>query len=274
MLYIITMSNIFTYKSYKKYIQDLIMSYGRGSVGKLAEAAGCNRTYLSQVLNSKIQLIPDHIYGIADYVGLASDEQDFLILLLLYERSASRKIQDKLKAKIDEINQANLVLSKKISEKKDSSEIPELFKMKYYSTWKYAAIHTLTSVVGFQTTSAIAKKVGISETTALIQLKELRDMGLVKQVGNRWIHSGKNIHTPAGSSHTALNHLNWRLRSIEDVNNKHSVHYTTLFSLNVGDWDILRKQLLSYIEQQRDQIHKSGSEEVYCFCCDLFQPLS
>lgn len=273
MLYIITMNNIFEYKSYKKYIQDLILSHGRGSVGKLAEAAGCNRTYLSQVLNSKIQLTPDHIYGIADSVGLSSEEQDFLILLLLYERSASKRVQEKLKVKIEEINQTNLVLSKKISEKKDSLEIPELLKAKYYSNWKYAAIHTLTSIGSFQSSSAIAKKVNIPEATAITLLKELREMGLIKQIGVRWIHSGRNIHTPVGSTHTALNHLNWRLKSLEDVNDKHSVHYTTLFSLSLEDWDLLRKQLLSFIEKQRDQIHKSGAEEVYCFCCDLYQPL-
>ncbi|MBL7671673.1 MAG: TIGR02147 family protein [Bdellovibrionaceae bacterium] len=267
------MNNIFEYKSYKKYIQSLILSYGRGAVGKLAEAAGCNRTYLSQALNSKIHLTPDHVYGIADFVGLTNEEQDFLILLLLYERSASRKVREKLKVKIEEINQTNLLLSNKISEKKDSSEIPEALKAKYYSNWKYAAIHTLTSIVDFQSSSAIAKKVYLSEPAALILLKDLREMGLIKQVGARWIHSGKNIHTPVGSTHTAFNHLNWRLKSVEDVNDRGSIHYTTLFSLSVEDWDTLRKQLLSFIDKQRDQIHKSGAEDIYCFCCDLFQPL-
>lgn len=273
MLYIITMKNIFEYNSYKKFLHDLILSQGRGAVSHLAKAAGCNRTYLSQVLNSKVQLTADHIYGIADYVGFTSEEQDFLILLLHYERSANRKIQEKLKIKIESIAQENLELSKKIYQKKDSFEISEFMKTKYYSNWKYTAIHTLSSIPSFQSNSAIAKKISLSESTTLTILKELREMGLVHQKGNRWIHSGTNIHTPAGSPHTTLNHMNWRLKSLDDLNSKSSVHYTTLFSLSKDDWDILRRQLLSFIEKQRDQIHNSGVEEVYCFCCDLFQPM-
>lgn len=273
MLYIITMKRIYTYQSYKKYIKDVSEFYGRGSIAKLSEAAGCNRTYLSQCLSTKVQLTPDHIMGIADYLNLSEDEQDYFLQMLLLDRSASKTIQSKIKKKMDKMIQSDLVLSKKISQKKDSRELSESEKTKYYSSWKYAVIHSLVSIRDFQTPTSISKKMRLSESEIATALKDLNEMGLITYANGHWSHSGQNIHIPTGSSYTTLNHLNWRLKSVEDVNNKSSVHYTTVFSLSKKDWESLRQKLIDFIEKQRNDIHSSGSEELYCFCCDLFQPL-
>lgn len=272
MLYIITMDKIYGYKSYKKYIRDVIEIQGRGAVAKLAVAAGCNRTYLSQCLSSKVQLTPEHILGISEYLNLNEEEENFFLLLLLFERATTRKAQNSLKNKLDKIVKDNLVLSKKIADKKDSNNLDDAEKQKYYSSWKYPAIHSIVSIKEFQTTQAIAKKIRLSEQEVNLILKDLSNMGLIEFASGSWIHSGKNIHTPTGSIHTSQNHINWRLRSFDDVNNKESVHYTTVFSLEKKDWELLRDKLLSFIEKQRDTIHSSGSEELYVFCCDLFQP--
>lgn len=272
MLSIITMKRIFTYQSYKKFLKDFTDLQGRGTVSKLAGAAGCDRTYLSQCLTTKVQLTPDHILGLSEYMNLSEEEEEYFLLLLLQERSASKVAQLRIKKKMDKLIQADLVLSKKISRREDSNEISEAQKAKYYSTWKYAAIHTLTSIKEFQTAQAIARKAQLSEIETLNILKDLAETGLVHFQNGKWIHSGKNIHIPTGSSHNAQNHINWRLKAVDSVNDKNSIHYTTLFSLSKKDWEVLREQLLGYIDKQRDFIHASGSDEMYCFCCDLYQP--
>lgn len=266
------MEKIYNYRSYKKYIKDVIDMLGRGAVAKLAEAAGCNRTYLSQCLSSKVQLTPEHILELSEYLNLEAEEENFFLMLLLYERATTIKAQNTLKSKIDKIAKDNLILSKKITDKKDSNELRDIEKQKYYSSWKFAAIHSLVSIKEFQTTPAIAKKIRLAEQEVNLILKELNNMGLIEFRSGSWVHSGKNIHTPSGSIHTTQNHINWRLRSFDDVNSKTSVHYTTVFSLDKKDWESLRGQLLSFIERQRDSIHRSGSEDLYAFCCDLFQP--
>lgn len=267
------MKRIFSYNSYKKYLKDVSDLHGRGAIGKLAEAAGCDRTYLSQCLTSKVQLTPDHIFGISEYLGLSATEQDYFLMLLLYERSASKQAQTLIKEKMYILAQADLVLSQKIMRKADSNELSDEQKTKYYSSWKYSAVHTLTSIQGFQTLGAISKKTRLSESDVHAVLKDLLGMGLIHFNNSKWIHTGKNIHIPSGSSYTTQNHLNWRLKSVEDVNNKSALHYTMLFSLSKKDWETLRATLLNFIEKERDFIHDSGADEMYCFCCDLFQPL-
>ncbi|MDG0817190.1 TIGR02147 family protein [Bdellovibrio svalbardensis] len=266
------MKRVFGYHSYKKYLKDISEMQGRGAISKLAEAAGCDRTYLSQCLSSKVQLTPDHILGLAEYLNLSEAEEEYFLLLLLFERSASRTAQLKIKKKMEKLNQADLILSKKIAQKDDSNELTEIQKAKYYSSWKYAALHTLSSINEFQSTQTMTRKARLSEIEGLGILKDLEKAGLLSFQNGKWIHSGKNIHIPTGSSHNAQNHMNWRLKAVDSVNNKNAIHYTTLFSVSKKDWELLRTQLLAFIDRQRDTIHASGSEEMYCFCCDLFQP--
>lgn len=267
------MKRIFTYHSYKDFLAATIEALGRGAIAKLAEAAGCNRTYLSQALNSKVQLTPDHVLGISDYLKLNEQEVDYFILLLLYERSASKNARDKIKNKMMKLIQADLMLSQKISAKKDSDQLTIQQQNLYYSNWRFSAIHTLTSIPEYQFIPFIAKKVRLSEQEVSIVLKELQEMGLVQLSNGKWLHSSKNIHIPSGSTITVQNHLNWRLKSVDNVNNKNAIHYTTVFSLSKSDWENIKEQLLKYIDKQRDFIHSSGTDEMYCFCCDLFQPL-
>lgn len=267
------MKRIFTYQSYKDYLKDTIEVLGRGSISKIAESARCNRTYLSQCLSTKVQLTPDHILGISEYLKLNELEQDYFLLLLLYERSALKNARSLIKQKMLKLIQADLVLSQKISEKGDSDQLTSQQKNIYYSSWKYAAIHTLTSISDYQTIQSITKKTRLPEQEVTVVLKELHGMGLIQFNNGKWIHNFKNIHIPVGSSMTVQNHLNWRLKSVEDVNNKNAIHYTTLFSLSENDWKDLQAQLIKYIDKQRDFIHDSGAEEMYCFCCDLFKPL-
>ena len=49
---------IFTYRNYKEFIEAQIMDHAevRGYQGRMAEAMGCPRSYLSQVLHSKAHL--------------------------------------------------------------------------------------------------------------------------------------------------------------------------------------------------------------------------
>lgn len=266
------MKSIYSFKSYKTYIKALILHQGRGSIGHLSEAAGCNRTYLSQCLSSKVQLTADHIIGISEYLKHSDEEQNFFLLLLLYERAVTSKAQQNFKTKIDKIAQDSLILSKKISDKLDSQEITDNQKHLYYSSWKYGAVHTLTSIKDFQTSSSISKKLNLSQPEVNIILNDLLQMNLIINKSTHWIHSGVNIHVPAGSAFMFQNHVNWRLKALDSVGDRNSIHYTTLFSLTKKDWEHIREQLLTFINNQRDQIHQSGSEEIYCFNCDLFKP--
>lgn len=171
------MNKIYSYTSYKEYLRDVTKALGRGATSLLAEAAGCNRTYISQALTSKVQLTVDHIVGIAGFLKLSDEEADFLILLNLHERATSKKTEAAIEKRMNKIIHEELNLSKQITKKNETSEISETQKNKYYASWKYAAVHIATSVKELQNTKGVAKKLNISEKEAMMILNDLVEMG-------------------------------------------------------------------------------------------------
>ena len=104
--------NLYEYFSYKTYLLDLI-STTNFKVSTLAEIAGCNRSYFSQMLNGKVQLTTDHIINLAESLDFSELEKDYFVTLGLMERSSLINTKDTLSKKLNKIRQKSQILSKK-----------------------------------------------------------------------------------------------------------------------------------------------------------------
>jgi uncharacterized protein (TIGR02147 family) len=265
--------SVFNYEGYKKYLRDWISATeGRSKVADLARAAGCDRTYLSQALNGKVHLTADHIINLGTYLDLSESEQSFLLMLLLHNRANTNSTKALLAQRMEALRQENLVLTKKIRRKEELNELAIEDKARYYSTWIYGAVHILTSIPGYSSASAISERLHLPLRVCEEILGDLVRMGLVMREGNTFTHSGRNLYISTDSSFNAINHVNWRTQTLNQANSKEGVHYTTAFSVARSDWPRLKAQLMEFIEKQREMVHGSGSEELFCFCCDLFSP--
>lgn len=266
--------NIFEYDSYKAFLKSHIETHRRpGLIAELAKIAGCDRTYLSQVLNGKVHLTSDHAINLAESMGLSEAEQNYFLLMVLNDRAASAEAKDRLKKKMQKLADENLVLTKKIKSREIPGELPEELKAKYYSSWYFGAIHILTCIPEYQSIEAISRLLKMDRKHIEEVLLKLVEMKLVEKSGERFLHTGNNLHIPSYSPLTSINHLNWRLRGVEKSSADAGIHYTTTFAVSAKDTQRLRSQLLDFIEKQRSMIHKSGSEEVFTFCCDLYSPI-
>jgi len=265
--------DLFDFESYKDFLKAYIVkNKKRGLVSELARAAGCDRTYLSQSLNSKVQLTPDHILGISSYIGMSENEQNFFLHLNLYERSNSENARAMIKKQMQSIKKQTQLLSEKIQDIINPLELAEKDKNIYYSSWIYQAIHILSAIEDYQESQKISDKVGLNLLKTKDILSQLETMGLISKTGKKWQHSKKPIHIPRGSLHNTVNHIHWRTKANEQFNNPTNVHYTGVFTLSKKDYNTIKKQVLNLIEDHRTTISQSGSEELYCFCCDLYSP--
>ena len=265
--------DLFDLESYKDFLKAYIdKNRKRGLVSELAKAAGCDRTYLSQSLNSKVQLTPDHILGISNYMGMGDSEQNYLLHLNLFERSNSESAKKVLKKQMDSIKKQNQFLSEKIQDTENPFELSDEDKNIYYSSWLYQAVHILSAIDSYQESQKIADKIGLKLSQTKAILNQLETMGLITKTGKKWQHSKKPVHIPRGSLHNTINHIHWRTKANEQFNNPSNVHYTGVFTLSKKDYNKIKKQVLNLIEDHRTTIGESGSEELYCFCCDLYSP--
>ncbi len=264
--------DIFKHKTYKEYFKSYLNEYHhKGIVSSVAKACGCDRTYLSQVLTGKSELTADHVINFSQNMNLNEIESEFLLTLLLHDRSASSSVRKSLKAKIDRLRDDSEQLSKKIKKNFKIKSLDDEIRNVYYSNWLYPAVHILTSIPEFQTIDKIANKLQCSPSIIQGILVYLVDTNLIKKEKENYIHSDEDIYLSIDSPQNFPHHLNWRVKAVERTMAREDIHYTCLYSVSKNEVESLRDQIVQLIETQRKQARSSGTEEICVFCCDFFK---
>lgn len=264
--------NVFSCTGYKEFLRGFIEARKRkGVVSEVAAYCGCDRTYLSQVLNGKADLTPDHVVRFCDALELDENESRYLMLMLLKDRASAPAARKSFQEKLDKLRRESQALSKKIAAKEALGEIPERLRTLYYSNWLYAAVHTLTSIPEYQTLERISEKLNLTLVQTRALLKSLVEMGVVVRDGERFAHSGASVYLERESPQGTAHHLNWRLRATERARHKEDVHYTGVFTVSRDDIPRLRESVVKLIEAQRKDVLASGTESACVFCCDFFE---
>lgn len=262
---------LFTYNDYKAYIRARISasSQARGLVSAFADAAGCQRSYFSQAIHSHVHLTQDHAVGLAEYWSLNEIETDYFCTLVDFERAATPKLKNKLKARLASLKKSQEDLSKRF--KQDSLE-PGERELTYYSAWYYSAIHVLTSIPQFQQAEKIADRLALPLVRVNRILRTLERDKLVRRDGAFWHLGVGDLHVPQKSLLSAIHHSNWRARAVQDAQDPDSrgIHYTAVSSLSHDDFENLKALLLAFIEQTRQVVASSPEQELMTFTCDLF----
>lgn len=262
---------LFHYIDYKKFLSSLLNKNKtqRGLAKKIAEAANCQPSYLSQSLHTKVQLTQDQAHGISRFLKMDPEEREYFLTLVDYARSGSADHKDYLKQKITLIQEEQNNLNKKLKRPvpKDVESLSQ-----YYSVWLYSYVHILTSIPEYQTLESISKKILLTQDSTFQILSFLEKINLVHREGPLWKHSGNEFHLDTKSSLVTYHHNNWRSEAVKDAQNKNTnhVHYTGVYSISKKDYPQLKDLVVETVKKFSDCASKSGTEEVVIFCCDLF----
>lgn len=267
------MVNIFEYTDYKTYLKALIKeSDVRGYTSRLAEAAGCQVSYLSNSLSGKAHLLQDHAHGLADYLKLTDDERDYFFLILDYQRANNPAYRKYVHKKITERQAVSRDLKSRLRKKSLAPSEADPSLQHYYSNYLYAALHIAVSIPALQDVKSLAKFLGLPDALILNYLKQLQGMGLVEHKGQAWLWKSGDLHLPKDSPWVQTHHANWRLKAITEIhlNRSDSLHFSGVQSLSRKDLDKLRFEMTRWIQQFRETTGPSDPEELICFNLDLF----
>jgi uncharacterized protein (TIGR02147 family) len=264
--------NPLNYSDYKIFLKAYIAATqpSRGMVSALADAAGCQRSYFSQVLNSHVQLTPDQAIALAEFMGLNTAKEKYFCLLVDHSRAGTAKLRSRLENEMAAIRREEEMLAARFQTKKVEPGERELF---YYSSWLHSAVHVLTTVPDFRTEAAISERLGISIQQLHGALVELEKFNFVKRTGKGWTCGEGDIHVPKTSLLNSVNHSNWRQRAVLDSQNPTatSLHYTSVASMSRDDFENIKSTLLDLIDKSRKIIALSREEDVACMALDFFK---
>lgn len=259
------------FKDYKDYLRARIRqnSKTRGYQSKLALAAGCQKSFLSQVLNTNIHLTPDHAFGLLSFWQLPESQADYFMTLVHLARAAKPALRSHLSARLDQIRKQKANLAARFSA---PTITPSEASLRYYSSWELGAVHMLLTTKSYKSSRDISKRLKLSEERTVELLTTLERMKLAKSSGQSWAATSTNIHLGKGSPLLGMHLGNWRQRALQSAlsSRAETVHYSGLYTLSATDYETLISMVVEFIERTRQLVVDSPGEDLCCFNCDLF----
>jgi hypothetical protein len=142
----------------------------------------------------------------------------------------------------------------------------------YYSTWTYAAVHVSTMIRPIHA-EEISQKMRLPLDLVMRQIKDLREMNLIKSQGNLWMATNTSVHLPSEHPNASLMHALWRNRTIQHLQEKREggLHYSAIHCLSQGDIETIQSILREAILKSRKVIEASPSETLSVFCVDWYE---
>ena len=261
----------FLFQDYKEFLKAQVKAHQshRGYRSLLAEAAGCQLSFLSQVLHSHVHLTPDQAAGLAKYWGLDSDERDYFLELVHLGRASSRTLREIQHKRLEELRRKREDLAQRF---KKPAALGLEHQAQYYGSWHFSAIHMILTIPEFQAPEAIAKRLSLSREIVQDALEKLAQMDLAVRKGDLWQAVPKDIHLARTSAFTSMNHMNWRSRAVLNSSkaDSKSLHYTAVHTLSEDDFEKLREMILKFLDGVRETVRPSKEEELACFTMDWF----
>ncbi len=264
---------VFQYRDYKTYIRDWILEHpnrGHGMKVRLARAAGCQTSYLSQVLKGAPHLSGEQIESIAREMGLNDKETRYLYFLLLLARAGTTDLKKLISSELKAIEDDRKKLANRILEK---VEIDPEVQALYFSSWVYAAVHLVATGRSIKEIPALANELGLSKAEFHRVVQDLKKMGVLTESAGKLKAGVVRIHLPSDSPHIVQHHTNWRLRALGDIGkrSKDAFHYSSVVTISKEDAEAIHARLLIEIESVRSIVEKSPEEKAYCFNLDFFR---
>lgn len=267
-------TNIFTYLSYKTFLEDVLKAESKKRAGgraRLAKATGCQGAYVSQVLGGPAHFSLEQGDRINRYLGHSKDEALFFLALIQFERAGTQSLKEIFRSQLREITERNLSLRNRLEYKKTLTEQDQAI---YYSSWIYAAIHVLVSIPGLNTEHELAQHLNLPIGRIKEVLAFLASRGLLVETGDTYKQGATSVHLGSNSPFVRQHHMNLRhqaIRSLDFAKAADELHYSSFATLAREDAMRIRALLTESIEKVRSVIKNSKEEVGYCYAVDLFE---
>jgi uncharacterized protein (TIGR02147 family) len=264
---------VFDYRDYKIYLNDVIVNRperGRGMKSAIAEALGCQKAYVSQVLSGNAQFSLEQADSLNEFLGHSPDERHFFLLLIQLARAGKPSLVKYFEEQIKQIAENRLIIKERLRIKDTLSREHQAV---YYSAWYYSAIHIMLGIERYQTKEALSKHLGLSQKRVTEVLDFLVSLGLAKQRSLGQFEIGPTrMHLERDSPMISKHHTNWRMSAIRSLEraSEDELHYSVVASMSEEDRIKVKAMIVKFIQETMGVVHASKDEGVHCLALDFF----
>ncbi len=264
------LKSVFEFRDYRTFLRTALEDRGHGEKSRVAEALKCNIAYVSQVAKGQANFSLEQADAFNTYLGHAEEESDFFLLLVSLERSGTATLKLKFERKIQKVLHDRAFLENRL---KGAQTVPDEVQSRYYSTWIYAAIHTLLTIPEFREKQKIADHLHLPLPQVSDALEFLVQSGLARLEHGQYLTGKISIHLKNDSPWASRHLTSWRLQAIHAIDRKEPghLHYSSVVSMAAEDLPRIRKILVDAIEETRKIVRDSPERGLFCYGLDLFE---
>ncbi len=268
------MKNIFEFSDYKSYLIEIAKiesQFRKGFRTRLATAAGCNNTFISQVLNSGAHFSLEQGLAIARFLELKTAEEKYLLCLIEHARAGTKDLREYFQQQIEEFKQTHLNIKNRVLHQEVQNKE---WQNQYYSQWFYIAIHMAITIKSMREIGKIANALSLKPKLVENVILFLLTAGLINSKNGELIPGPSYLHLEQGSALIPKHHTNWRIKAIQSLefSDNFDVHYSSVSTLSQKDADELKSRTIEFIQNFVKQVAASSNEEVMVsFNLDFFK---
>lgn len=264
---------VFTYTSFSDFLVHEIeknTDLKRGEKKLIAEALNIHPTLLSQILSGVRVFTEEQVFMLCEYFGFSELETDYVFILHQIANTQNKKYKERLHRKRDGLKNRSLQLSERVEKDK---VLTNEEKSIFYSSWQYSAIRIFSSLEGGKTRDEIAERFNFDKKQVGEILEFLVGAGLCRLEKGRYLHQVSRTHLEKSSPHYKQHHSNWRIKSIQRLDNAldEDLTFTAPLSMGKKDFEKLREEMVQMIKRISAVVAETDPEEIYCLNLDFFK---
>ncbi len=261
------MKTLFDFKGYQAYLLHYFQ-LKRGNQAHLAEHLDCRSSFLTQVIDEKVDLSLEQTLKVSDYLGFNKNEKLAFLHMVQREKVYDLKEKHFFDEQIESLKSKNSRVKERINL---AEELSEEAKYQYYSSWIYGATHILCAFSWIKTVDDIVKEIGVDRPSVNEAVQFLLQHQLIALKNNQLTIGKQQIHLADDSKNIFSHHMNWRLRAIEKMSSqkKQALNFSSLIGISKKDVEPIRDILVNAISEINKVVVKSGEEKAYIINMDL-----
>ncbi len=263
--------SVFNFENYRAFIRNRVDSMprkGHGQFRKMADFLGIQTSMLSQIMAGFREMNAETAASLCEYFGLNDLESDYFLCLVQMERAGNSRLKAQLRRQLKALHAKSAEIEKRIPK---VHELDDTAKATFYSQWYYSGIRLLTAIDEMSSIDALARRIRLPRNVVARAVEFLLANGLcVNNKDGRLSYGPRSTHVGADSPLVTRHHLNWRLKTIENLEGlkPDEIVFTSPVVVSSADAVVIRRKLLDAIEGCVKLADQSPSERLMCLNLD------
>jgi len=262
--------NIYSFESYREYLRSVSVDDSRYSLSKIASAIKIHLSKLSKVLAGDQHLTPDQAYKIAKHLLCDTNETEYLLDLVQFERSADPEYRSHLSKKLNAARHAHLRPAEMTQPDRPLLQSEEVL---FYSSTLFAEVWLLSMIEGENSFSQIMVRLKMSRPT-LIQVTDfLVRIGLCSVQGEKLVPIARDLRLGASRARASHALINWRFLALEHIPSRGSdeMFYSEPMAISNSAYIKILNMLRTSIDDAKQKLSRERSQTIACLNVDFFQ---